>query len=168
MIGRSQVSDNKQEIKERKRKFYLAGSYGARLNLLPVAKRIEDATGWECTSRWLHGDHDKLPEVQCARDDRDDIYAADVLVVDMTYDSTRGGMWVEVGLALAEGMHIVVYNKVGRGPYQTSASPKKKPTVFLRMDGVQIFHSMNEVHAYLKAFTLDKGFVIPVHDPRTR
>lgn len=163
------MSDKKpQEITERKRKFYLAGSYSARLNLLPVAQKIEEKTGWECTSRWLQGEHDKLPAVQCARDDRDDLLAADILVLDMTYDSSRGGMWVEVGMALLEGMHIVVYHKTERTPYQQTVKPVKPLTVFLTMDGVEIFNTINEVHAYLKAFTLDKGFVIPVYDPRCR
>ena len=89
-------------------KFYLAGPYSERARLADMAGTIERASGWVCTSTWLSGAHDECAPEQAAEDDVADVREARALVIDATRSSTRGGMWVEFGIALERGMPIVV------------------------------------------------------------
>lgn len=89
-------------------KFYLAGPYSARADLAAAAKTIESVSGWRCTSRWLAGQHDEASPSKAAQDDVVDVREAQALVIDTTRNSTRGGMWVEFGMAVERRMPIVV------------------------------------------------------------
>ena len=100
--------------------FYLAGSYAKRIEYQSIAADIERQSGWRCNARWLNGAHDSEPMQKCAEDDVEDVKNADALVL-VNGKSTRGGMWVELGMALAwekpvvflvdaknKGLHICV------------------------------------------------------------
>ena len=89
-------------------KFYLAGPYNERANLAAAAETIENISGWHCTSRWLTGAHDEATPSKAAQEDVDDVREAQVLVIDAARTSTRGGMWVEFGIAVERRMPIVV------------------------------------------------------------
>ena len=58
-------------------------------------------------SRW----HDMFPkyppEATCAMVDLEDIRASDVVVINAIGESTKGGMWVELGVAIGLGKRIV-------------------------------------------------------------
>lgn len=89
-------------------KFYLAGPYSDRARLAWFAEEVSRLSGWTCTSRWLRGCHDGVMPAAAAHDDVCDVHAADVLVLDARRQSTRGGTWVEFGIALERGMPIIV------------------------------------------------------------
>ena len=108
-------------------KFYLAGAYNARLELAAAAEAIERVSGWRCTSRWLTGEHNEAEPPdgsggdhqgaalrKAANDDVADVREAQALVLDASLDSTRGGMWIEFGIALERRMPIVVVSTSGR------------------------------------------------------
>lgn len=110
-------------------KFYLAGPYSARPRLARVAEIIEQTSGWQCTSRWLTGCHDEADPCAAAQDDMADVRAAQALVIDVHRPSTRGGMWVEFGLALGLGLPIVALR------------PHEYLTVFAHLPGVRRVHT---------------------------
>ena len=83
------------------RLFYFADGYSRRLDALIDARQIEVGTkGWACNSRWLLGKHDGSSPEKCARDDVQDVRDAAALIV-RHGPSTKGGKWVELGLAIA-------------------------------------------------------------------
>lgn len=82
------------------KRFYLAGPYPDRKELEKVSIRIEKRTGWTCNARWLDGRHDGIPYELAAQDDVEDVKNADALVI-ISGESSRGGMWTELGMALA-------------------------------------------------------------------
>lgn len=88
--------------------FYLAGPYSDRKRLSACAGAIARESGWECNARWLRGDHDGMLPTRAAREDVKDVRAADALVMFAERSSTRGGMWVEFGIAVERGIPIVV------------------------------------------------------------
>lgn len=100
-------------------KFYFAGRYGRRKELLEYAEALRCA-GHEVTSRWLNGEHemhDEKPSHDQAKmfamDDLQDIHRADILVAftESPGDANgraRGGRHVELGYALARGMYVIV------------------------------------------------------------
>lgn len=92
-------------------KYYLAARYSRRQELLGYADRLR-SKGHEVTNRWLSGANETLDKMQVtyaqpdmmrkwAREDLDDIYAADVLVYFTDNEpGGRGGAAVEFGYAL--------------------------------------------------------------------
>ena len=90
--------------------FYLAGSYANREYYINLSKRLEANTGWKwlCNSRWLDGRHEGLDDKICADDDCKDVWDADAVVL-VHGNSSRGGMWCELGLAIAWKKPIVFY-----------------------------------------------------------
>ena len=93
--------------------FYLAASYSMRSKAITLANEIETYSGWTCNSRWLREDHSKLPDEAVASIDYKDLYRADVLIFVGKEASTKGGMWVEFGLALAWKKPIVIFSEEG-------------------------------------------------------
>ena len=90
------------------RRFYLAGPYSDRERLARDAQIIAEASGWQCNARWLYGTHDGMASQRAAIEDVEDVRAADALVIDARRPSTRGGMWVEAGIAIQAGKPIAV------------------------------------------------------------
>lgn len=89
------------------RKFYLAAPYDQRLSAQAMADAIEVLTAgrWRCTSRWLGGQYDDLPLPVAAHDDVEDVRESDALII-LHGESTSGGMWVELGIALERSMPV--------------------------------------------------------------
>ena len=129
-------------------RFYLAGSYSARQQLGATSRTIETATGWECTSRWLDGSHDagKRHPVNAAREDVEDLLAADIMVLSMQFNSSQGGMWVELGIALSHEMHVVVLK-----PKAGSVTP------FLRLDGIKYVDTLGELQSYMAGLSMNSS-----------
>ena len=96
---------------EREKTFYLAGSYSARKRLYAESRILTGATGIRCTSRWLKGLHDGVKPKKCAQDDIEDVEAAVVFILYLDKPSTTGGMWVELGLALAQHKEIYIISE---------------------------------------------------------
>ena len=88
--------------------FYLAGPYSAREHLRGCATAIARISGWTCNARWLDGSHDGMLAYRAAREDVEDVRSADALVMVANRQSTRGGMWVEMGIAAERGIPIVI------------------------------------------------------------
>lgn len=86
--------------------YYLAGPYNEREKLLEMAETT--FRGYHCTSRWLTGVHDLQPPAVCAADDLEDIRRADAMVLYTSKPSTKGGMWVEYGIAIERHMPVAV------------------------------------------------------------
>ena len=128
-------------------RFYLAGSYSAMQQLHATSKTIEATTDWKCTSRWLDGNHDtgKLDPVKAAREDVDDLLAADIMVLSMQFDSSLGGMWVELGVALSHGMHVVVLKPNRATPI----------TPFLRLNGIKYVDTLGELKSYMAGLSMN-------------
>ena len=89
-------------------RFYFAAPYNERTLALDYAKAIEKDSGWECSSRWLTGEHDGVDPERCAVEDIDDLDMSSAVVVWLPRPSTRGGVWVEVGYALGFGMPVAI------------------------------------------------------------
>ena len=92
---------------------YLAGPYSAR-------KRLRDRMQWLLargvlvTASWVHGLHEGVEPRTCAMHDLDEIDAALGVLVDLTDEtSTTGGLWVELGYAIAAGAEIMVLGTAG-------------------------------------------------------
>jgi nucleoside 2-deoxyribosyltransferase len=92
---------------------YLAGSYSARLELNKVAKLLE-AKGHNIRvpAIWLTGQHDDACPIECATTDLKDIHDSDMLILFTIHQGSRGGMYTELGIALANHIPVVII-----GPY---------------------------------------------------
>lgn len=99
-------------------RIYLAARYSRHTEMHGVATKLE-ALGHSITSRWTLGNHqcndDQLtlqPEigVRFAQEDIEDIAQADTLVLftDPVRTPTRGGKQVELGIALATRMRVII------------------------------------------------------------
>lgn len=100
-------------------KVYTAARYSMKDEVAEYANELR-AAGIGVTSRWLEEPHSPqatMGEVDVnllrsyARQDVEDIKAADILVFFSVSDTTpmvRGGRHVEFGIAMALGLHIVV------------------------------------------------------------
>ena len=87
-------------------KFYLAAPYNTREGSLHKVREIERLSGWTCNARWVLGLNDGKEPDLCARDDYNDLRDADALVL-LNGVSSTGGMWVELGMAIALGKKII-------------------------------------------------------------
>ena len=110
--------------------FYLAGPYSDREHLRTCASVIAGVSGWTCNARWLDGSHDGMSPMQAAKEDVADVRAADALVLVAERQSTKGGMWVELGIAIERPIPIVVVHPLGRDPRELNVFASY-PTVFL-------------------------------------
>lgn len=87
---------------------YIAGPYAARIELLKEKGKLE-SQGHTVTSRWLLGLHDGVDPTICAKDDLEDIDCAQKLVIYLDKGpGTRGGMYVELGYAIARNKEIEI------------------------------------------------------------
>lgn len=106
-------------------RFYLAGSYSRRKELLGYAKELE-AVGHIVTSRWLRLPHERQERKFCdapanerlvigqphAMRDIEDLLASDTFVVfadEQAPSKSKGGKWFEMGFAygLALRLHVI-------------------------------------------------------------
>ena len=82
-------------------KFYIASAYSRRPRSKLDAEWLAEQTGMDCTAVWLSGEYDDwTPEVG-ASDDLQHIALSGWFIVLMP-GSENGGMWVELGYALAQ------------------------------------------------------------------
>lgn len=94
-------------------KFYLAGRYSRRKELLGYAEQLK-ALGHEVTSRWLDGKHEAKDKTatpnemaRWAKEDLKDIRAAQALILFTESELTpRGGRLVEFGYAVGKGKRV--------------------------------------------------------------
>ena len=129
-------------------KFYLAGRYDLRPEYQWMAQKICEATGWTCTARWLSGRHDDLPLQQAAEEDVEDLRSADALVI-VNDESTRGGMWVEMGMALAWKKPVVLLVD-GEG-IELRVDVRPEPAVFAWLPQVTWLETVDAVCQFLTA-----------------
>ena len=96
--------------------FYLAGSLGRREALIALARRIEHETGLECIARWLNRDFDGegVGALNEARFDLEDASRAETVVI-AHGESTAGGTFVEMGIALANTRAVVMWRNAWGG-----------------------------------------------------
>lgn len=87
--------------------FYAAGPWDQRAQILELAEMIGDAAGWTFESRWLQGFPESSTRADQAWWDFQDLAGADAVVL-FHGESTAGGMWCELGMALAWGMPVIV------------------------------------------------------------
>ncbi|SRR6266404_871925 len=89
---------------------YLAARYRRMVELRSYHDDLENM-GHVVTSRWITGAHDALDASSAAREDRDDLLAADC-VISFTEEPEshygRGGRHVEFGMAMATGKRVLV------------------------------------------------------------
>lgn len=125
---------------------YLAAPYHRRSELQDYARRLEYA-GIEVTARWLDGLHDHLVDTtddvdvrgSWATEDIEDIERADALLVfplpTRANRSARGGVHVELGIALALGKRVIAVG--GR------------PNVFYCLPRVEVVQTFEDAWALL-------------------
>lgn len=118
-------------------RFYVSARFGRQQEARRVAEEVAEATGWECTARWLDATpdddalahHDRARMMGAAILDIDDVRRADVmfaLTEDVGDDTSyydcygeriprevpaswaRGGRHVEVGYAIASSIPVIV------------------------------------------------------------
>lgn len=94
-------------------KYYLAAPYDCRGRAAHVAQLISEISGWRCASTWIAGDHAGSTERKRAEDDLRDLRTAAALVLWLPQPSTAGGLWVELGYALALGKTVVMVAPAG-------------------------------------------------------
>ena len=80
--------------------FYLASSWSFKRESSLMARTISAETGWQCTSTWLTRAEDRSKESDSAWAEKDltDIRRAAYFVC-LSYPSSYGGKWVELGYA---------------------------------------------------------------------
>jgi nucleoside 2-deoxyribosyltransferase len=93
-------------------KVYLAAAYPRRFGMRQYRAELAQH-GWAVTARWIDQDFDDDAPAEAelagfASNNLDDLHAADAAVFFTSDPSTRGGMWVEFGYALAMGKAILV------------------------------------------------------------
>jgi hypothetical protein len=91
-------------------RYHLAARYARRLELRGYREQLL-SIGDSVTSRWL--DFRKMPTWSCAiaRDDCEDLMAADAVIIFTEIPNTilaTGGRHVEFGLALAQGKRVII------------------------------------------------------------
>lgn len=134
----------------RKMKFYLAGAYSRRLEILGYANRMR-ALGFTVTSRWLDGSHEHTggDPYDATRDERSawaavdlqDVDDADAVIMFETDAATprmRGGAHVEFGYAMAKGKQMIVVGYDGGRHH-----------IFHALPSVVHFHSFYEIETLL-------------------
>lgn len=90
-------------------KIYLAGRYSDRVELFAVAKRLEEhGHDIQATPIWLTGRNDDSCPMECASNDMDDLFASNLLLFFSERVGRNGGSLVELGMALAKGIPVVV------------------------------------------------------------
>ncbi len=96
-----------------KRRFYIATRFRNRDYGLEVARNLEAKYDMICTARWLV----RSEKVDSSRDDKnayatedlDDIRRAQILIVlTEQCEAVPGGMWVEMGFALALNKRVII------------------------------------------------------------
>ena len=131
-------------------RFYLAARYSSRAFAAAFADRLEIETGgqWSCCARWLHGDP-AGGDREIALADLEDVLSADALVV-YGPPSSRGGMWIEAGIALGAGLPVlrVAWTPPGGGAETPSPDP--------------VFMSLPEVFRVTSANASDHLFALGV------
>ena len=110
--------------------FYLAAGYSGRQHHARLGRLIEEETSAVCTSGWLDGRHDGETALASAAEDLYDVQRAEALVL-VHGPSTRGGKWVELGLALARSKPVVMLVERRRGKIYGPPPP-----VFAWLSGV--------------------------------
>lgn len=93
-------------------KIYLAGRYSDRVKLLGIAKTLEgQGRNINATPIWLTGENGGTWPIECAANDMNDLFASDLLLFFSESTGRNGGSLVELGMAIAKGIPVVV---VGR------------------------------------------------------
>ena len=91
-------------------KFYMAGTFSRRPEVLSLANRIADMTGWSCTSRWLTLNVQDNDPADNADMDFADIDEASLLVLLGTRPSM--GKFIEMGYAIGNHKPVVVLTEL--------------------------------------------------------
>ena len=94
-------------------KYYLAAPYDCRCRAAHVARLVSEISGWRCASSWLAGDHPKATPRDRAEDDLRDLRSAAAMVLWLPKASTTGGLWFEMGYAVALGKPVIVVPAAG-------------------------------------------------------
>ena len=94
-------------------RIYIAGRYTAMARLRTEAELIE-SMGHEviCDCVWLTGCNDDTAPIECASNVLRDLRQSDMLLCYTTEAGTRGGLYVELGVALERGIPVIIV-----GPY---------------------------------------------------
>ena len=97
-----------------KKRFYIATRFRNKSHGLEIAHKLETAYGMACTARWLvrkeKTDPDNATRNAYAVEDFDDIrHSQIVIVLTENCEAVPGGMWVEMGFALALNKAVFVY-----------------------------------------------------------
>jgi nucleoside 2-deoxyribosyltransferase len=94
-------------------KIYLAGAYTSRQRLAAIAQELRtNGTRIQVDTVWLLDEYENANPFECAAVDLRDIKSADMLLLFTDTNGTRGGMYVELGIALAKGIPVIIV-----GPY---------------------------------------------------
>ncbi len=93
---------------------YIASSWVNRYKLREVREQLSKY-GHEVTSQWINvggkvDDHSQ-DQLEAAKMDIDDIISADILIVDASLPSSRGGYIFEAGFAHGRNIDVVVVGK---------------------------------------------------------
>ncbi len=102
-------------------RIYLAGSFTRRAELRDIAYALE-ARGHSITSGWVFGteaEDDLTPDAaeRIAAENVRDVRDAGLLMLFAGTPSTTGGMWVELGIALALSIPITIVGAMPPGVY---------------------------------------------------
>src|ERR1700730_12773628 len=120
-------------------RYHLAARYARRVELCGYRDRLL-SLGVTVTSRWL--DSRKMPRWSfgIAREDCEDLMAADAVIIFTEIPNTvlaTGGRHVEFGLALAQGKHVII------------VGPRENVFHYLLPDS-QIFATWNKAFATIR------------------
>ena len=89
-------------------KYYLAAPYDCRGRAADAARLVSEISGWRCTSSWIDGNHPGSTRREQAENDLRDVRAAAAVVLWLPKASTSGGLWFEMGYAVAMGKPVIV------------------------------------------------------------
>ena len=130
-------------------KFYLAASYRMRVLAEETSRNLEGLTGWKSCARWLEGRHDDAMPRLCADMDVADVREADAVIV-MAGEFSRGGKWVEFGLAV--GLRKPLCLIIGKNQRQ------KLLPVFAHLYNVPWFQTFHGAAIWLHDIRREKVF----------
>lgn len=111
-------------------KFYIAASFSAREHCLELANDItaESLAELTCTSRWIRDrDESAMSDYDICMEDCEDLAVADAVLL-IHGSTTKGGKWVELGLAIAWEKPVLFVRAPFDSRFNKNAAPL--PNVF--------------------------------------
>ena len=124
--------------------FYLASGFPSREGCKAIVSKIENETKWVNTASWITDDEHILGDAKkLANTDQTDLYRAGIVIV-LPTRSSKGGKWVELGMAIALKKPVYYVNSI------TATLDTPPDNIFLYLSGVTRVDNIEELIVKMK------------------